>query len=182
MNIEVKIQKLKALKKRLLRRKSKQQDTIISFYNRSLKMRYAADGMSLIIGKDFLVPPRISSRGLSHQKVCQDIFDELVREKGIEPVDFDKVPDDFGNYIPLNYGYIFIRMASPLNGATIIYYPNECTEYQTQMLEQFNNRIKEFNKSSKYKAVFEYNGKSEIESYDLDELIERLNQQKYKKK
>jgi len=177
-NENKKISFLKKLRESLLESKKDAQikDEITQFYEDSLK--HVTDGMVVIIGDDFMVPPQKAIKGTSHQVVAQEIFDELAINKGIEPINFNDIPGDFGDAIPVKYNYIFIRMASILNGPTIVYYPEVCNEFQIKQLEEFNNKVKAFNESEKkgYKVEFEYNGRNDEQvSSNLDELLEILN-------
>lgn len=169
------INRLKSLKKKLeyLKRKNNNKETndIIDFYEDSLKLKNVIDGMVVIITRDYVVKEKAIGK-ISHEKVAQEIFDSLP----VNHIDFSKVDGDFGHAISTEYDSIFIRMASILNGPTIIYYPESCNEYQIKKLEEFNNSVKEFNSSKKelYKVKFEYNGRSDEDKTDLDELIEEL--------
>lgn len=184
-NENKKISFLKKLKESLLESKKEVQnrDEIIQFYEDSLKLSNVTDGMVVIIGDDFVVPPQKAIRGTSHQVVAQEIFDELAIKKRIEPINFNDIPGDFGDVIPVKYNYIFIRMASILNGPTIVYYPEVCTEFQIKQLEDFNNKVKVFNESKKngYKVEFEYNGRNDEQvTSNLDELLEGLKKENKK--
>ena len=121
-NENKKISFLKRLREKLLDEKNEAlpKDEIIQFYEDSLKISNVTNGMVVIIGDDFVVPPEKAIRGTSHQVVTQEIFDRLAMDKGIDPIDFNDIQGDFGDVIPIKYNYIFIRMASILNGPTII--------------------------------------------------------------
>ena len=168
------IKVLKELRSKLINAKKIQNKTnsdIINFYENSLKIRNVLDGMVIIIGDTF-IEKKIAPGKISHEKIVQEIFDNL----DVEQTDFSKVSGDFGEEIPLKYGYIFIRMSSILNGPTIVYYPEVCNEYQLEQLIKINNEIKQFNssKSTDYNIMFEYNGKSGDISNNLDEIIDKL--------
>lgn len=176
---------LKRLREKLLEEKKDAlpRDEIIQFYEDSLKLSNVTDGMVFIIGDDFVVPPEKAIRGTSHQVVAQEIFDKLAMDKGIEPINFNDIQGDFGDVIPTKYNYIFIRMASILNGPTIVYYPDVCSDFQIKQLEEFNNKVKTFNEREKntYKVEFEYNGRNDEQvTSDLDELIYELNKKNKK--
>lgn len=141
------------------------------FYEDSLKINNVNDGMVIIITQNEMIKEKAPG-GISHRKICQDIFDTI----GDKHIDFGKVDGDFGDIISKEYGCIFIRMASILNGSTIIYYPEKCNEFQIGKLNEFNETVKEYNDSKKeeFKVTFEYNGKNDTEYNNLDELIETL--------
>ena len=183
MSNENKISFLKKLRKKLLESKKEVQnrDEIVQFYEDSLKISNAADGMVLIIGDNFTIPPRKALRGTSHQVIVQEIFDELANNNRINPINFNDITGDFGEIIPQNYNYIFIRMASILNGPTIIYYPENCSEYQIEQLKEFNDKIKAFTMANAQSIEFEYNGRNDEQiTNNLDELIIELDKKKKK--
>ena len=175
-----KIKKFKDLKEKLKYLKSKsdnkEKNDVLDFYENSLKYnifdnKKIADGMVIIITEnDVIIEKAIGE--ISHKRVAQEIFDNLP----VKHIDFSTVDGDFGHTISMEYGYIFIRMASILNGPTIVYYPEVCNEFQINKLEEFNNSVKQFNSSKKdlYRVKFEYNGRNDDDKNNLDELIEEL--------
>ena len=142
------------------------------FYEDSLKINNVNDGMVIIITQDEIIREKAPG-GMSHRKICQDIFDAISDKH----IDFSQVDGDYGNFIPKEYGCIFIRIASVLNGPTIIYYPESCNQFQIEKLIEFNEQVKKYNSSKKeeLKVTFEYDNKSDEECNSLDELIETLN-------
>ena len=149
------------------------------FYEDGLKLNNVNDGMVIIITKNEVIKGKALG-GLSHRKVAQDIFDSISDKH----IDFGQVNGDFGDIIPLEYGCIFIRMASVLNGPTIIYYPEDCNEFQIEKLIEFNDNVKKYNalKKDEFKVTFEYNGINDTINNDLDKLIEELKSKKIIKK
>lgn len=143
----------------------------IQFYEDSMKIARINDGMVILITPDDELR-EYAPNGTSHKKVCQELIDNISDKH----IDLDKVENDFGDTISKEYDTIFIRMASILNGSTIIYYPDKCSEFQIGKLEEFNDSIKRFNKKIEdgLKVTFEYNGKSDKEANDLDDLIDQL--------
>ena len=164
---------LKDRKKQLEKIKKEQEikrmncDTI-QFYEDTAKIAGMSDGMVIIITPDNEYR-EYSPSGTTYKKVCQEILDNISDEH----FDLSRVEGDFGNALPKEFNAIFIRMASILNGSTVIYYPDHCTDYQMQKLEEFNNDVKSFNASRKdgLHTTFEYNGKDDYESHNLDDLI-----------
>lgn len=169
------VNKLKGLRKKLeyLKKKndSKEKNDIIDFYEDGLKLKNVANGMVVIITRDYVVNQKSIGK-ISHERVAQEIFNNLP----VNRIDFSKIDGDFGHVISTEYDSIFIRMASVLNGPTIVYYPDVCSDFQINKLEEFNNYVKEFNSSKKelYRVKFEYNGRSDEDKNDLDELIMEL--------
>ena len=151
----------------------------LKLYKDSLRINNVNDGMVVIITPNEVIKEK-APRGISHRKVCQDIIDTISDMH----IDLGKVDGDFGNVIPREYGYVFIRMASVLNGSTIIYYPDKCNEFQIEKLTEFNNIVKEYNASKRdeFKVTFEYNGKNDTEYNNLDELIKTLNSNRISRK
>lgn len=171
-NENKKIRFLKALRESLIGRNSNEEkNEIIQFYEDSLKLNNVADGMVIIITENNILYEKVP-KNISHQRAVQELCDTLPGEH----IDLSKVEGDFGHAIPLEYNSIFIRMASILNGPTIVYYPELCNEFQIKKIEDFNNSVKQFNASNKgmYKVNFEYNGKNDDDKTDLDELVEEL--------
>ena len=146
---------------------------VFQFYVDSLKFSNVNDGMVIIItDKDVIKEKAIG--GISHKKIAQEILDN-VSDKHI---DLGASDGDFGDDIPLEYGYIFIRMCSVLNGPTIIYFPQKCNDFQVDELSKFSEDTKAFNSTQKrdeFKISFEYNGKNDEVANDLDDLVARLN-------
>ncbi len=147
------------------------------FYEDSLKISNINDGMVIII-TDCQVIKEKATGGISHRKVVQEIFDTISNKN----IDLSKVDSDYGDVITKEYGYIFIRMASVLNGSTIIYYPNICNDFQIEKLTEFNNQIKEYNDTHNIKVTFEYNENKQPIQNNLDELITELNSKNIIKK
>ena len=176
-NENKKIRFLKALRKSLVGRNSNEEkNEIIQFYEDSLKYnifdnKKLPNGRVIIITENNVIIEKAIGE-ISHKRVAQEIFDSLQ----VKHIDFSSVDGDFGHTISMEYGYIFIRMASILNGPTIVYYPEVCNEYQIRKLEEFNNSVKQFNSSKKelYRVNFEYNGRNDEDKTDLDELVEEL--------
>ena len=174
-----KINELEKRKKELLKEK-KIINEVIKFYNDSLKFinlltGEIADGMIIIITEDNIFS-KYSPGRISHAMATNDLFDEL----SIDHPDFNKCSGDFGNIVANNYNYVLIRMASILNGPTLVYYPVNCNEYQITKLEDFNNIVKSFNSSKKRKhnINLEYNSQSGEVNYNLDSLIEEIKKKK----
>lgn len=136
---------------------------IEQFYKDSLKMGNASDGMVILITENS-VEKGLSPKGISHRKVVQEMLDEMYDKH----IDLSKFEFDYGEEIPIEYNCIFIRMASVLNGATVVYYPDICNEFQIKELEKFNDQIKLFADS---KIYFEYRNQTDFPNKNLDELI-----------
>ncbi|MBQ6323712.1 MAG: hypothetical protein IJI22_02650 [Bacilli bacterium] len=141
------------------------------FYEDGLKLSNVNDGMVIII-RDNEEIRRMASKGFSHRKVAQEIFDEL----DVQHIDFSEVDRDFGELIPEMYNSVFIRMASGLNGCTIVYYPEVCTRFQFDKIHEFNDEVKNFNAEhgDDYHILFEYNGKGDVQAWNLDGLEDRI--------
>lgn len=167
---------LKEKRSKLVKLKKEQEirrmncDTI-QFYEDTSKIGGIGDGMVIIITPDNEYRDYAPS-GTSHKKTCQAIFDSL----DVKHINFSALEGDFGVAIPEEYDSIFIRMASILNGSTVIYYPEHCTEYQIRKLEEFNEDVKTFNSGVKedMRISFEYNGKGNKEANDLDDVINNI--------
>lgn len=154
----------KTIKIREEENRKRQNLDVEQFFKDSLKMENAADGMVILITENS-VEKRLSPKGISHKKVVQDMLDEMYDKH----IDLSKEEFDYGDVIPLEYNCIFIRMASILNGATVVYYPDICNEYQIMELEKFNEQIKSLNNS---KINIEYRNQTDFPNKDLDELIQ----------
>lgn len=163
------IERLKAKREKTIKireeeNKKRQNLDIDQFLKDSLKVENAADGMVILITENS-VEKRLSPKGISHRKVVQDMLDEMYDKH----IDLSEVEFDYGDAIPAEYNCIFIRMASILNGATVVYYPDICNEYQIKELEKINEQIKSFNNSKMY---IEYRNQTDFPNKDLDELIQ----------
>lgn len=166
------IEKLKEKRKKLKEIENKRNNNDIEqFYDDSLKISNATDGMVILITENSVIKEK-SPKGMSHLKTTQDI----INNNNFEYLNLASIPGDFGNYIPMKYNTVFIRISSIINGPTIIYYPHICNEYQIEKLNEFNNIIKKFNinKNEYEKITVEYNGKSDDIKDNIDELLETL--------
>lgn len=136
---------------------------INQYYKDSLKLDNVTDGMVILITENS-IKKRLSPKGISHMKIVQEMLDQMYDKH----TDLSSVEGDYGEVIPLEYNCVFIRMASPLNGPTIIYYPDFCNEYQISKLEKFNEQIKLFDKG---KIYFEYRNQTTFPNENIDEVI-----------
>ena len=143
----------------------------VQFYLDTMKISKINDGMVILITPDNEYR-EYAPNGMSHRKVCQELLDNISDTH----IDLAEVDGDFGDIIPKEFNTIFIRMASLLNGSTVVYYPEKCTEYQIGKLEEFNDSIKKFNSTREddLKVSFEYNGKDDQEKNNLDDVIAQL--------
>lgn len=140
---------------------------ICQFFMDSMNFKNGADGMVIIITKD-KVYRKLAPRGITHKKVAQEIVDNYFEKR----IDLNSTNGDYGNLLS-NEGIVFIRVAAIVNGPSIIYYPNDCNDFQISELNKINDEIKEFNTSNgnQYQAGFEYSGQTSIEAHDIDEVI-----------
>lgn len=145
------------------------------FYEDSLNISNMTTGMVIIITPDDEIREFVPSN-MSHKKTCQEIFASI----GDDRVDFDNCEGDFGDAIAEEYNSIFIRMASVLNGSTIIYFPKNCNDYQIERLEQFNKEVRDYNSrhNNEQLVSFEYNGKDDKTTYDIGPIIDYLKKNK----
>ena len=138
----------------------------------SLKVTKMNNGMVIIITPDKEIR-EVAYSGDSHRRIAQEIFDGM----DVEHIDFKGSDGDFGQIIPDKYNCIFIRVVSILNGATGVYVPKVCTDYQLEQLKKFNEEVKSFNEGhpKEYRVEFDYLDKPIYEeSHDLDRLIKIL--------
>ena len=150
---------------------------VYQFYKDSLKLSNATNGMVIIITPEN-EHREIAIGSDSHRQIAQDMFDRM----DVNHIDFSNVDGDFGDVIPKEYNSIFIRMASIMNGPTIIYLPDNLNEFQLDRLKLFNEDIKRFNKDNKeeFKVCFEYHNKEKDIEHDLDDILSTISIDKEK--
>ena len=141
---------------------------LCQFYIDNMNFINGANGMVIIITKDN-VYRKLAPKGITHKKVAQEIIDNYFDKR----IDLNSAVGDYGNLFP-EEGIVFLRVAALVNGPSIIYYPNDCNDFQINELNKINDEVKEFNTSNgnQYQAVFEYLGQTSIEAHDISEVIE----------
>ena len=150
-----------------LTKKKRENCDICQFFMDSMNFKNGADGMVIIITKD-KVYRKLAPKGITHKRIAQDIVDSFFDKH----IDLNRAIGDYGNLFP-DEGIVFIRVAALINGPSIIYYPNDCNDFQINELNKINDEVKEFNTNNEnqYQAVFEYSGQTSIGARDLDEVL-----------
>lgn len=174
------IESIKEKRERLLELKKKAQEKrdncdTVQFYEDSIKISNFHEGMVIIITKDKIIRER-APKNLSHESIAESIIGDIFDEN----VNFHDVDGDFGNIIANKYGCVFIRMVSVLNGASMIYYPSSCSDFQISELIKFNDEVKLFNtnKRDNLKACFDYYDKGDVIENNIDNVIAEITKKK----
>ncbi len=144
------------------------------FYEDSTTFRKHKNGLAIII-MDNVEERRLAVSWEMHIEAVEKILNSFGIKDKLSSID-----GDFGAIIAKKYHCVFIRAAAA-DKYSLVYVPDDCTDFQVERLKKFNDDVKEFNstREGQYAVNLCYLlNDEENDCHNLDRLIDYLEKKK----